>query len=146
MDEENEVPKKIKVVTKLPNEDAKVVEMTNAYRDISDFCGGLIDMVDHPKDDCVSIICNDEFLVRGMEPNIVAPEREEVFCGPIIFCGYDRDSGDSISLTDKQTDMVLKYCSRNNLHHMSIEGALRYAKVIGPLQKSEDELAEMEAN
>jgi hypothetical protein len=42
--------------------------------------------------------------------------------------------------------MVLKYCSRNNLHHMSIEGALRYAKVIGPLQKSEDELAEMEAN
>lgn len=140
MEEENESPQVIRVVTKLPNEEAKAVEIKNDYRTISDFCKGMIDMVDHPKDQHISIICNDEFLFNGMEPNIVAPEREEVFCGPLIFCGYDPETGDSISLTEEQVDTAIKYCKRNMLHHMSLEGAFQYAKVIGPLQKSYDEL------
>ena len=104
MEEENESPQVIRVVTKLPNEEAKAVEIKNDYRTISDFCKGMIDMVDHPKDQHISIICNDEFLFNGMEPNIVAPEREEVLCGPLIFCGYDPETGDSISLTEEQVD------------------------------------------
>lgn len=149
MDEEYETPKTIRVVTKLPNEEAKVEEIDGGYRAVSDFCGGMIDMVDHPKDERMSIICNDEFLVNGMEPNIVVPEREQVFCGPLIFCGYDPETGDSVSLSDEQVRAAMKYCKRNMLHHMSLEGAYRYAKVIGPLQESYDELGidetEMEA-
>ncbi len=140
MEDEYETPKVIKVVTKLPNEEAKVEEISNDYSTVSNFCKGMIDMVDHPKDQGISIICNDEFLFNGMEPNIVVPEREEVFCGPLIFCGYDPETGDSISLTDEQVDTAMKYCKRNMLHHMSLEGAIRYAKVIGPLQQSYDEL------
>jgi hypothetical protein len=150
MEEKEEAkPEKIRVVEKLPNEDAKITEIANDYKSISKFCGGLIDITTLATDSSVDIICNDEFLYNGMEPNIVTPETEGVLCGPIILCGYDPDNGNSISLTDKQADEALKYCARNNLHHMSLEGAYRYSKVIGPLQQSEDELnkqaREMEA-
>ena len=140
---------KIRVVTKLPNEEPKVEEIENTYEKISSFCGGYIDMVEHPKVNDVTIVCNDSFLCNGMEPNIVLPERKEVFCGPLIFCGYDPETGDSISLTEEQEKKVLSYIERNNLHHMSLEGAYRYCEVIGPYQKAVDEIQkdekEMEA-
>lgn len=142
MDWENilDEPKKIRVVTKLPDEDAKEELMENGYFTISEFCKGLIDIAPLPTDERVTIICNDEFLLNGMKPNIVTPETEGVICGPIVICGYDPETGDSISLTDEQVTKALDYCQRNNLHHMSLEGAYRYSKVIGPLQRSYDAL------
>jgi hypothetical protein len=105
MEEKEEAkPEKIRVVEKLPNEDAKITEIANDYKSISKFCGGLIDITTLATDSSVDIICNDEFLYNGMEPNIVTPETEGVLCGPIILCGYDPDNGNSISLTDKQAD------------------------------------------
>lgn len=142
----NLTPELIRVVTKLPNEEAKITTMKNDYKTISSFCQGFIDMTDLPKGENIDLICNDEFLMNGMETNIVMPEREQVFCGPLIFCGYDPETGDSVSLSDKQVEEVMKYCKRNMLHNMSLEGAYRYAKVIGPLQEAEDALGnEMEA-
>lgn len=142
MDWENilDEPKKIRVVTKLPDEDAKEELMENGYFTISEFCKGLIDIAPLPTDESITIICNDEFLLNGMKPNIVTPETEGVICGPIVICGYDPETGDSISLTDEQVTKALDYCQRNNLHNMSLEGAYRYSKVIGPLQRSYDAL------
>lgn len=142
----NLTPELIRVVTKLPNEEAKITTMKNDYKTISSFCQGFIDMTELPKGENIDLICNDEFLMNGMETNIVMPEREQVFCGPLIFCGYDPETGDSVSLSDRQIEEVMKYCKRNMLHNMSLEGAYRYAKVIGPLQEAEDALGnEMEA-
>lgn len=142
----NLTPELIRVVTKLPNEEAKITTMKNDYKTISSFCQGFIDMTDLPKGENIDLICNDEFLMNGMETNIVMPEREQVFCGPLVFCGYDPETGDSVSLSEKQVEEVMKYCKRNMLHNMSLEGAYRYAKVIGPLQEAEDALEnEMEA-
>ena len=142
----NLTPELIRVVTKLPNEEAKITTMKNDYKTISSFCQGFIDMTELPKGENIDLICNDEFLMNGMETNIVMPEREQVFCGPLIFCGYDPETGDSVSLSDRQVEEVMKYCKRNMLHNMSLEGAYRYAKVIGPLQEAEDALGnEMEA-
>jgi hypothetical protein len=142
----NETPEMIRVVTKLPNEEPKIVTMSNDYKTIASFCQGFIDMTELPKGENIDLICNDEFLMNGMETNIVMPEREQVFCGPLIFCGYDPETGDSVSLSDRQVEEVMKYCKRNMLHNMSLEGAYRYAKVIGPLQEAEDALGnEMEA-
>lgn len=62
---------KIRVVTKLPNEDARVTEISNKYPEIAHFCKDLIDMTDMPRDESMTIIFNDEFLMNGMEPNIV---------------------------------------------------------------------------
>lgn len=139
--EEETTASKIRAVVKEPNKDAVVTEITNDYKTLSKAVGGLIDMTPMPTDDSVDIVCNDEFLYNGMEPNIVMPEREGVLCGPIVFVGYNPEDGSSISLTDKQVEKALRYCQRNVLHHMSLEGAYRYSKVIGPLQQSEDELA-----
>lgn len=139
-EEEKDSDQIIRVITKLPNEEPIVTEMSNGVEATQRFCEGLIDISSLPKDGNVMVICNDGFLLNGMEPNIVLPEWEEVFCGPLIFAGYDPETGDTISLTDKQVEETLKYCKRNNLHHMSLEGAYRYAKVIGPLQQSYDEL------
>lgn len=133
-------PKTIRVVTKLPDEDAKEEMMENGYFTISGFCKGLIDIAPLPTDESVTIICNDEFLLNGMKPNIVTPETEGVICGPIVICGYDPETGDSVSLTDRQVKEALDYCQRNNLHGMSLEGAYRYSKAIGPLQRSYDAL------
>ena len=142
----NLTPELIRVVTKLPNEEAKITTMKNDYKTISSFCQGFIDMTELPKGENIDLICNDEFLMNGMETNIVMPEREQVFCGPLVFCGYDPETGDSVSLSDRQVEEVIKYCKRNMLHNMSLEGAYRYAKVIGPLQEAEDALGnEMEA-
>ena len=101
-------PKTIRVVTKLPGDDAKEVMMENGYGTISEFCKGLIDIAPLPTDDSLTIICNDEFLINGMKPNIVTPETEGVICGPIIICGYDPESGDSISLTERQVEEALR--------------------------------------
>lgn len=142
MDEEEIIdePKIVRAITKLPNEEPKVVEISDDVRTIQDFCQGLIDITGLPKDENIQVICNDSFLCNGMEPNIVIPEWEEVLCGPLIFMGLDPETGDTLSLTDKQIEQTVKYCKRNNLHHMSLEGAYRYSKVILPLQQSYDEL------
>jgi hypothetical protein len=142
MDEEEtlEEPKIIRVITKLPNEEPKIVDMSTEISGIQEFCQGLIDITGLPKDETVQVICNDNFLCNGMEPNIVVPEWEQVFCGPLIFTGFEPETGETVSLTDKQIEETLRYCKRNNLHHMSLEGAYRYSKVILPLQQSYDEL------
>lgn len=121
-----EETKMIKVVTKLPNEEAKVVEMENRYGFIRKFCKGTIDMIGFPNDNKASIICNDEFLMNGMEPNIIIPEREEVFCGPLIFAGYDPETSETVSLSAKQVETIKKYCEKNSLQNMKLKDAYDY--------------------
>ncbi len=148
-DEEIEEPRIIKVITKLPNEEPRIVEMSTKCEVMKAFCKGMLGASNLPTDETIQIIYNDNFLNFNMEPNIVLPEWEEAICGPLIVTGYVPDTGDTVSLTEKQIEKTLKYLKRNNLHHMSIEGAYRYSKVIYPLQKSFDAMGidetEMEA-
>ena len=67
---------KVKVITKLPNEKAKITEMPNDYESVFDFVGGLIDSTFLPTDEDIDVIVNDSSLTLGMEPNIVTPEFE----------------------------------------------------------------------
>lgn len=83
-------------------------------------------------------------LMNGMSPNIVVPEWESVFPGPLIFAGYDPETGNTISLTNKQIDKVLNYINRNQVFNMSLDRAYLYSKVIGPFEQCEDAL-KMEA-
>ena len=132
--------RKIKVVLKKPNEKAVVTEINNEYEEFAEFVDGLIDMTAHPTIEDVDVILNDMSLMNGMSPNIVVPEWESVFAGPLIFAGYDPETGNSISLTDKQVDKVLNYINRNQVFNMSLDRAYLYSKVIGPFQQCEDEL------
>ncbi len=134
---------KVKAITKLPNEKAKITEIPSDYGFVSDFVGGLVDCTFLPTDEDIDIIVNDNSLNLRMNPNIVTPEFEGVLAGPLIFCTHD-DEGEMASLTDEQIDKAMRYIERNSVFNMSLERAYQYSKVIGPLQRCEDELG-MEA-
>ncbi len=143
MEEMEEAPSMIKVVIKEPNKEPEIKEIVNSYRNISNICQGLIDFTYLPTDESVDVIVNDESLVNGMEPNVVVPESENVWAGPIIFAGNNPETGETVSLSDKQIEHVLKYIERNQVFGMSLKGAYIYSKAIGPLQQSQDAM-EME--
>lgn len=139
-EEERPREENIRVVVKEPNKQAEARVIPNDYKTIASLCGGCIDITEMPTDETVDIICNDECLINGMEPCIVMPEREGVLCGTLVFAGYDPETGNSTSLSEEQQKKALRYCERNKVISMSLEGAYRYSKVIGPLQQSYDEL------
>lgn len=84
---------KIKVVLKKPNEKAIVTVIDNDYEEFANSCDGLIDITKHPTIDDVYVVINDMSLMKGMSPNIIVPESEDIFAGPLIFVGYDSDTG-----------------------------------------------------
>ena len=131
---------KIKVVLKKPNEKAIVTVIDNEHEEFANFCDGIIDIIKHPTIDDVDVVLNDVSLMKGMSPNIIVPECEEIFAGPLIFVGYDSDIGKSLSLTDEQVDKVLNYINRNQVFNMSIERAYLYLKLMGPFQQCKGEL------
>lgn len=132
--------RKIKVVLKKPNEKALVTEINNEYEQFAELVDGLIDMTEHPIIEDVDVILNDMSLMNGMSPNIVVREWESVFAGPLIFAGYDPETGNTISLTDKQIGKVLNYINRNQVFNMSLDMAYLYSKVICPFEQCEDAL------
>ncbi len=134
---------KVKVITKLPNEKAKIEEMPNDFDFVSEFVKGLVDSTFLPTDEDIDVIVNDSSLTLGMEPNIVTPEYEGVLAGPLIFCTHDEE-GEMVSLSDEQIKKTMKYIERNSVFNMSLERAYQYSQLIGPLQRCEDELG-MEA-
>ena len=131
---------KIKVVLKKPNEKAIVTVIDNEYEEFANYCDGIIDITKHPTIDGVDVVLNDVSLMKGMSPNIIVPECEEIFAGPLIFVGYDPDTEKSLSLTDEQVDKVLNYINRNQVFNMSVERAYLYLKLMGPFQQCEGEL------
>ena len=134
---------KVKVITKLPNEKAKIEEIPNDFDFVSEFVEGLVDSTFLPTDEDIDVIVNDSSLTLGMEPNIVTPEYEGVLAGPLIFCTHDEE-GEMVSLSDEQIEKAMKYIERNSVFNMSLERAYQYSQIIGPLQRCEDELG-MEA-
>lgn len=131
----------ITVVMKLPDEKAEVRKIKNTYKELSEFCEGLIDIAPCPIDG-VDIIFNDEFLMNGMRPNIVTPENYGVICGPIIFAGVDPQTGDTISLTEEQVKKVIQYCNDNMLFNMALDSAYAYSRSVGSFNKYIREMME----
>ena len=131
----------ITVVMKLPDEKVEVRKIKNTYKELSEFCEGLIDIASSPIDG-VDIIFNDEFLMNGMRPNIVTPENYGVICGPIIFAGVDSQTGDTISLTEEQVKKVIQYCNDNMLFNMALESAYAYSRSVGSFNKYMREMME----
>lgn len=132
----------IRAIVKYP--DQKPVEKTlkGGYKEISDICQGLIDISTLPDDPSVTLIVNDVSLVNGMRPNIVMPEYRTVLCGPIVICGADLETGESVSLSKEQLEKAESYLRENEVHHMSLEGAYRYCQAIAPLREAEKQLRE----
>lgn len=115
---------KIRVILKEENKKPEVKEIDNQIGFIQKYVGGLIDMTSMPNmDGKVDIICNDNFLNDGSKPNVMIPEYNHVMGGNLIFCGYNPETGDSISLTDEQIEKVMKYIDKNKVENMDFGSA-----------------------
>ena len=106
---------KIRVLVKEPNKPLEEHHINNEIEELQSRVDGYIDMTNLPGSDNIDIICNDEFLYNGSLPNIMVPERRNVFCGTLIFAGYNEEDGSTISLTDGQVKEVEKYVKENEL-------------------------------
>lgn len=120
---------KIKVILKVENKKAEVKELSLDVHFLQGYVGGLIDMTSMPNmDGEVDIICNDNFLNNGSKPNVMLPEYNHVMGGNLVFAGYDPMTGDSISLTDKQIEKVMKYIDKNQVKNMDFASAFMLMK------------------
>lgn len=111
----------IKVIIKEVDQEPEIKEIDNNYKVLQEYVGGTIDITNLPNiEPEVDIICNDEFLLNGSMANFMMPERDHVMGGCCVFAGYDPETGNTISLTDKQIKKTLEYLDRNKVKNMDI--------------------------
>lgn len=125
--------KNIKVVYKAPNQPYEIRTIPNEYSSYvelinADFIGRTL----LPGIDSVDVIADDSFLIneKRNNANFIAPEIETIFCGPVIFMGYDPNTGDNIGLSDSEIDYVCKYIEKHQVHNMTLEEAYNVYQAI----------------
>lgn len=94
---------KIKVIKKVVGEEPEVVEIEDTLKSYQSIVGGYIECVRFTKD--ITIVCNDEGKLIGLEPNFYMMSIDEVICGDVVFVGVI--GCDFCSLNDKQIAKIL---------------------------------------
>lgn len=93
----------IKVVKVEPWKAPKVVEIENKLEVMQEIVGGYIEF--HDIDPSVSIVCNEEGKMIGLELNrgLYTPEGKlwEIIAGTFFIARTDFESGELVSLTDE---------------------------------------------
>lgn len=127
----------IRVVVKevgMPPEERMI---PNTLESLQERVGGLIERTSLPTDSSVDVWCNEEGLILGLMPNIITPEFNEFLAGDIVIAGCDEETGETISLNDRQVKNAMDYCERNNCTKLTYKGALIYSKEVGKRLKAE---------
>lgn len=98
-------------------EDPTLAVVPNELGSYQGIVGGLIEFVTLWEEDNihVSVIVNEEGKINGMKPNRAWPvdgEVVDVFFGDFLVIGADQNTGECVSLTDKQIDKVLSFFER----------------------------------
>jgi hypothetical protein len=114
---------KIKVVVKEVDKDPEIREVENDIHFLQSEVGGLIDITTLPGCENVDIIVNDNFINLNMPANFMMPECDNVIGGNAVFAGYDPETGDTVSLTDKQIEKVMSYLQENTVKRMDLSMA-----------------------
>lgn len=130
---------KIKVVVKEPNKPCEIKEIENNYKVLQGLVEGLIDITTLPGREDIDVICNDEYLYNGSPANVMLPERDNIFCGTIVFAGFNEEDGSSISLTDEQIQAVEQYVLENEVENMDVREAYAHMQMVKSLHKNEAE-------
>ena len=94
-------------------------QIENTLDGLRDIVGGWIEMPSISQklsDNKISVIINEEGkLIDGLHPSMIATEIQDIIFGNVVFAGLSR-SGDTISLTDNQIEIVEKLlCESSNL-------------------------------
>lgn len=101
----NAKPKKIRIVYKKVNEDAKVMEIENTLEAKQDLVGGLIEVVPYLNDD-ILLVCNEEGKLMNLKPNVLFDL--DYIAGDFFVIGDDYENADFKSLTDAQCEEIIK--------------------------------------
>lgn len=82
------------------------------YKSLQDLVGGLIEIpfISHKftKND-IDIIINEEGKLLSLTPQIAIMERGkivDIICGPVVFIGFEGETGNSVSLTYDQIEFL----------------------------------------
>lgn len=99
---------KIKVMIKEPGQAAYVTEVERTLEKMQEIVDGNIDRAEMPGADDVDIYFDDECLNKEKPGNVWLAGTDNCIEGTIYMVGYDRKTGENISLADKQ----IKQCER----------------------------------
>lgn len=100
----------IRILVKRPKEEAEIVEIEDTLENLQEIVGGLIDCTQMPGSEDIDIFFNDEGLLEHLEGNVwLAGPCGNCIVGTCYFVGYDSETGESVSLTDKQIKECQKY-------------------------------------
>lgn len=88
------------------------INLSGEYGELQKAVGGLIEGVYDL--DCynISMYCNDEGKLIGLEPCLWIYERRDVIFGNVVFIGVDDEGGD-IELTEEQVKIVEEFVNKN---------------------------------
>jgi len=121
--------KTIKALVINPGMSANEIEIGSSLKSLQEIVGGYIEVV-YPFDDSVAVICNEEGKIMGLEMNRPIHDEDgviyDMICGTMIVVGDDEDSGEFVSLTDKQVEYYTKYY--NNICYQDSETISKYLK------------------
>ena len=102
--------KKIRILIKKPKEEAEIVEIEDKLENLQEIVGGLIDCTPLPGSNNIDIFFNDEGKIMHLDGNVwLAGPGGDCIVGTCYFVGYDSETGESVSLTDKQIKECQKY-------------------------------------
>lgn len=104
-----------------PGEYAERVKIDGSLKSMQDIVGGLIEVV-YLWEERAAIVCNDEALLLGMQPNRFVPEIHSPIFGPFFVCGLGDE--DLIGLTEEQLDRYGKMFHFPQLIEISEIGCL----------------------
>lgn len=82
------------------------------YQSLQDLVGGLIEIPfisEKLMENNIDIIINEEGKLLGLTPQIAIMNRGkivDIICGPVVFIGAERETGNSVSLTYEQIELL----------------------------------------
>lgn len=103
--------KMLKVLVKEPYRQPYVKEIEDTLDDKQLIVGGLIECVGMPDVKHVDLYVNEEGKLDRLPGNFWLPEYEDCVVGTCFMIGYDENTGENVSLTDKQIKQCEKYIS-----------------------------------
>lgn len=102
--------KKIRILIKKPKEEAYITEIEDKLENLQEIVGGLFDCTPLPGSNNIDIFFNDEGKIMHLDGNVwLAGRGGDCIVGTCYFVGYDSETGESVSLTDKQIKECQKY-------------------------------------
>lgn len=109
-----------------PNELPIKMQIKNTLEAKQKLVDGNIEYTYLQNNDDVTIICNEEGKILGLEPN--RDIGNDIICGNFIIVGDDYKLGEDRSLTDEQIDKYIKYFGKESIEKTNLKLQQLYLK------------------